>query len=447
MGLEASTVRNFLQCLIALVVLTACSGKDNDDVNGAADQPPNVLLVVVDTLRADHLGIYGYQTAPTSPFLDQLASESLIVDGLKGVTSWTMPSMASLYTGKLPAEHRVMRMTGKVDASLQEPQTLAAQFRQGGYATACMMSNFLLLSGRGFNEGFDVYDDKYARKPDPHRGSTAADVADGGIDWLKKQDGKKPWFLNLHFFDPHTSYEDHPSWSFTDPAYSGWVKGGLGDKDYKANQATSTAEDRRQLAALYDEEIRAVDEALARVAAHLKQSGQWQNTIVIVTSDHGEELAERGYIGHTRTLHFEQVDLPLLIRLPNHRSVMGKRRGLMGQAQLYNTMLELAGLPTRSKSQPSAAPWLLSNEGGSARDMVFFEVDFVPVKPAPDRFVRKRGMQWGMEYKLVVDRKAGLESFYDLQADPGEWKNVITDSRYADQVKQMRSHMAAHTWY
>jgi arylsulfatase A-like enzyme len=445
MALEVKTVRNFLQCVALVALLAACSGNDEPQGGGQA-KPPNVLLVVVDTLRADHLGIYGYDTAPTSPFLDELSQESLVVDGLTGVTSWTMPSMASLFTGKLPSEHRVMRMVGE-GSSLSDAQTLAARFRAGGYATACMMSNFLLVKGKGFNEGFDLYDDGYARLANPHRGSTAADVAGGGIQWLQKQDGDKPWFLNLHFFDPHTSYEDHPEWQFTDPSYSGWVRGGLDDEDYKLHQDTASVADRKQLAALYDEEIRTVDEAIRSVVIELKRRNQWDNTIVIFTSDHGEELAERGYIGHTRTLFAEQIDLPLLVRLPADHSVRGRRAGLLGQARLYNTILDLAGLPINAAAQPSAANWLLSNEANPPQQHAFFEVDFRPYKTDPSRRIRKRGVQLASGYKFIRDLKTGDEAFYNLKNDPGERTNQLHEQGYRAEIDRAVKLLAAHPWY
>ena len=448
MALEVKTVRNFLQCVAVVALLAACSGKGSDPQGSEQAVRPNVLLVVVDTLRADHLGIYGYTTAPTSPFLDELSQESLVVQGLTGVTSWTKPSMASLYTGKLPSEHRVMRMVGGKDGSLREAQTLAARFRTAGYATACMMSNFLMPKGKGFNEGFDLYDDQFINRPDPHRGSTAARVANGGIQWLQKQDGSKPWILNLHFFDPHTSYEDHQEWQFTDSSYRGWVRGGLDNEDYKLHQDSASAADRKQLAALYDEEIRAVDEAFRSVVNELKRRGQWDNTIVLFTSDHGEELAERGYIGHTRTLFAEQIDLPLLLRMPAENSVRGRRAGLLGQARLYNTILDLAGLPTNAQAQPSAAAWLLSNDPNPPQQQAFFEVDFIPYIVDPSRRVRKRGVLFADGLKFVRDLKTGDEFLYDTVLDPGERLNVLDQASYRDLAKAVAVKlMGSHPWY
>ncbi|NQU47536.1 MAG: sulfatase [Planctomycetes bacterium] len=450
MDLKALTVRNFLQLLTVFGLLCSCGSESKDNSAGSGGlsaSAPNVLLVVVDTLRADHLGFYGYSTAPTSPFLDSLQAESIIVEGLQAVTSWTMPSMATLFTGLIPADHKVMRMVGP-GSSLMVTNTLASQFRRSNYATACIMSNFLLGGGgRGFNEGFDWYDFSLCSPSHPHRGSTAKQVAAHGLEWLAKQPADKPWFLNLHFFDPHTSYEDQPAWNFADPSYHGWVVGGLEDEDYKSNQASSSVTDLRQLNAFYDEEIREVDEALRTLIAALKKSGQWQNTMLVFTTDHGEELAERGYIGHTRTLHFEQVDLPLMVRLPKAQQIAARRKGLLGQHRLFNTILELAGLPVVPGAGPSAADWLLGKHADSEQEANFFEVDFVPIIADPTRRIQKRGMQLGQDFKFVYDRKIEEEFLFDLQKDPLERNNVAADPQYAAQVAEMRKRMAAHSWY
>jgi arylsulfatase A-like enzyme len=414
-------------------------------------QPPNLLLVVVDTLRLDHLGFYGYTDHPSSPTLDAWARQSVVVEGLVGVSSWTMPSMATLYTGLTPAEHRVMRMTGpQPDSRLREAKTLAAVMREQGYATACMMSNFLLLGRRGFNQGFDLYDDSFVDLKDPHRGSTADAVADHGIQWLQKhadsQTASKPWLLNLHFFDPHTSYEDHADWNFADPKYSGWVKGGLQDADYKANQASSSASDRAQLGAYYAEEIRAVDRALAKVQRYLQQTGEWQNTLVVVTSDHGEELAERGYIGHTRTLHFEQIDLPLLVRFPGQAHAGERRSGAMSQIDLYATVLDLVGLQPPPERGSSKADWLRGSADLESDQAIFFEVDFLPVKNDPARLIRLQGVKIASLGKFVVDLKTGAEYFF-LPTDTLELNNRISDPGAQPAIKALRVALAAHRWY
>ena len=182
--------------LLGALLLAGCTKE--------ASPPVNVLLVVVDTLRQDHLGAYGYRAHPATPQLDRFAREDAVtLDGMIGVSSWTMPSMATLFTGQFPAEHGVMRMMGE-HSKLSEPRTLAARFGAGGWETGAVQSNFLLQQRRmsGFNRGFQYWDDSPAEQPDPHRGSSAADVANRGLKWLSERDGEHPWFMYLHFSTP-----------------------------------------------------------------------------------------------------------------------------------------------------------------------------------------------------------------------------------------------------
>lgn len=449
---------------VALACVGSCGSDEPQGSQGAGTQP-NVLLLVVDTLRADHLGAYG--AARSVPGIDRLAREGVTIEGLRASTSWTMPSMATLFTGQTPAEHRVMRMRG-LGAQLLEPRTLAAEFQAAGYATGCIMTNFLMLARRGFEEGFDHYDTSLVDPNQPHRGSTASQVADLGIAWLaglsksnrgetgaeseagKEGNTQRPWMLTLHFFDPHTSYEDHPGLSFADPSYEGWVRGGLENADYKANQASSSPADLAQLRAFYDEEVHAVGSAIDRVLRELETRGELENTIVVFTADHGEELAERGYIGHTRTLHFEQVNLPLIVRLPNAEQAGKRRRGLMQQRDLFASLLDLAEIEHELERGQSRAKWLREGLPAMPLDLdAFYEVDFEPVIEDPDRRIHQRAVErrdasGELVGKYVLNLKTGDEY---LWTDEVEGINQIKVKRHAALLAQLRAAMASHRWY
>ncbi len=424
--------------LLALLLAASCSGGE--------PRRPNVLLVVVDTLRQDRLGVYGYDTHPSSPALDAFAAEeAVVVDGLTGVTSWTLPSMATLFTGLSPAEHGVMRMSAE-GRRLDEPRTLAAEFRAAGYATGCVQGNFLLQRswGTGLDRGFEHWDDSVIGA-EAHRGSTAAAVAEQAAAWLERRPPEQPWFLALQFFDPHVAYEDHPEYAFEDPAYEGWVVGGLGGKVLRERAAEAGEADRRQLAAFYAEEVRAVDDAFGRLLAALRARPDWEDTVVVFTSDHGEELAERGWIGHTRTLHFEQVDLPLVVRLPGGERGGSRVEARLGQAGLYATLLELAGLPVPAGRGASFAGVL---RGGPApTGVVPSEVDFVPaLEENSAKRTRLRAAVRG-PHKLVHDLETGSWELFDRAADPAERRDRASDPAAAEVLAELRAWVEQHAWW
>ena len=395
--------------LLAVTGLGGC-GKEESGTR------PNVLLIVVDTLRSDHLQPYGYKGHPTSPILQALVEEdgAQVYRGMLGSSSWTKPGVATLFTGLDGDGHGVMRLAGK-GARLKDPNTLAAEFGKGGYATGCVMSNFLLkrkmpeVMQSDLHAGFDFYDDSVV-PADPHRGVSAPAVTESGINWLQQQ-GEDPWLMVLHYFDPHASFEDHPEVDWLDPEYRGWVIGGASTDLLRQKEKNLSPADRRALVSFYDEEILAVDREIGRVVAHLKATGQWEDTVLIFTADHGEELGERGHIGHTQTLRSELVDLPCIVRVPERwqddwvlEAAVG---GGYAMRQLYPAMLHVAGLELPA-GRTLEAPSILKTQ-----------VDFVPVrKEHVEKYVQKRGVRKdGLYY--VRDMRSGTELLFDLTKDPG----------------------------
>jgi len=371
-----------------LLVAFGCSGWGCGEAIKTPRQP-NVLLVVVDTLRQDHLGAYGFETYPSTPVLDAFAADATLWDGLTCTSSWTMPSMATIWTGLEPSQHGVMRMVGS-SSRLKETQTLAQQFRQAGYTTACVMGNFLLRKDRGvgFHRGFEHWDDSVTQGKDPHHGSTADLIAERANAYLDEfaEEGK-PWLLVLHFFDPHGSYEDQTDWQFTSSEYQGWVQGGLKNKDYMQHQEYSTAADLSQLDALYSEEVAAVDRAFGRVVGHLKETSQWDSTSVVFTADHGEELGEAGYIGHTRNLSPAVTSLPLLIKDVRGYWPAGHQvSALVPQSRIFSTLLDLGNVPL-VPNRPAPLNWK-----DARSEPCFVQVDFEPIRPEPSKRIRKRAV-------------------------------------------------------
>jgi len=394
------------------------------------------LLVVVDTLRADHLTTYGYEVNPTTPNLQRLVDRDgmTAVPNLVASSSWTKPSMATLFTGLEPADHDVMRLIG-ANSKLRDPHTLAAEFAAAGYDTGCVMSNFLLTkrTQSGFDAGFQFYDDSAGVKKEPHRGSTAKQVTDSGIEWLTDRDPDKPWLLVLHYFDPHASFEDHPDVDWLDPSYSGWVVGGASTDVLREHEKSCSDDDQAALSAFYDEEIHAVDAQVQRVVEHLQRQGQWQSTVTVFTADHGEELGERGHIGHTQTLFPELVEIPLLVRVPepwrSSWSLPEASGGGHVLSQLYGAMMGVADIPLpkgRSVSPP---------------DYVTSEVDFQPVrKEHLEKYVQKRLVRRG-SFSLIKDLRDGSELLFNHVDDPRMSSPLSAEHpQHGELLELMREH-------
>lgn len=426
-------------CLAALTFCFALSSCSDDPQADYPSKRPNVLLVVVDTLRSDHLTPYGYDTNNTTPMLQQLVdSQQLdVLPGLLAASSWTKPSMATLFTGLAPSQHGVMRLIGE-NSKLQDMHTLAAEFKAAGYDTGCVMSNFLLTkrTKTGYDSGFDFYDDSTGTKKDPHRDSTAQAVTDSGIQWLGQRNPDKPWFLVLHYFDPHASFEDHADVNWLDPAYTGWVTGGASTDLLREHEASCSPEDQAALAAFYDEEIHAVDRNLGRAVEFLKNSEQWQDTVMVFTADHGEELGERGHIGHTQTLFPELIEIPLLVRVPEPWRPFWKLPSSAGggyqMTQLYPAFLGVAAIELPPGRSSEAPPYLA------------VEVDFEPVrKEHVEKFVQKRLVRSGA-FTLIMDRRSGQELLFNHELDP--LMLAPLDEQHP-QRKQMRGLLDTHDWW
>lgn len=417
-------------CAALAILLGASCGGPHESA------PANVLLVVVDTLRRDHLPMHGYAAHDTAPALAEFvrAGGAIVEDGLIGCSSWTKPSMATLFTGLPPAQHGVMRLVGP-GARLQDPHLLALEFARAGYATGCVMSNHLLTRGTraGFDAGFEFWDERPARLQ--HAGTSAREVADSAMAWLAQQDGSRPWFLVAHFFDPHAVFVDHPERDWFEPGYGGWVQGADSTELLREWQDKCADADRRQLVALYDEEVRAVDDAFGRMLQALDARADGARTLVVFTSDHGEEIAERGMIGHTRTLHAELNDLPLIVRpARGTRGAWELPRppgGGVAQQQLYAAILRGAGLPV-----PDGRDAVPAYQAA--------EVDFVPViQNHTEKYARKRAIVAG-EYKLIRDLASGATLLYDRAADPREFDPLPAGHPERARLEQL---LAAHVWW
>jgi arylsulfatase A-like enzyme len=409
--------------------------------------PPNVVMVVIDTLRADRVGWMGESAeASLTPFLDGLAARGAVLPNAFAQAPETRPSVASLFTSRHPLQHGVRELRSVLPPA---ERTIAEVLHEHGWATGGFCANPSVLPSQGFTQGFDRFDvpDFYDDHRDKQR---AADVNARALAWIDHLAGRRPLFLYLQYMEPHPP--------FTVPA--GELERLLEERQRpdaqraiarsllvpKATDGLFMLLDFAEvdrgvlgpLADVYDAEVRDLDRALAALFAGLEARGVLTNAVVVVTADHGEEFLEHVRLGHGGALYEEAVRIPLAILGPG--VVPGQRLGdVVSHVDLAPTILALAGLapePTfegRSLAEPLRTRWWLTALRG------WFDGDGEP--PAA-LLSQPQESSWGFRPhadglvvgadKLVVGRDGAIETF-DLDDDPDErTPDALSDTRRAE---------------
>jgi len=327
----------------ALTLLVFSCGRPENPGAAASRRPP-IVLVLVDALRPDHLGCYGYRR-PTSPVLDSLAASAALFANAVAVSSWTKPSIPSLFTSLYPSQHSVFEGsahgdTPESDVLPDEAVTLAETLKERGYATAAFVNNLHLRPRFGLAQGFDRYEE--LSEPAPV-------MVQHLLAWLHGVSGPeaRPFFAYIHVLDAH--------WPYTVSAAAAQAVGG--DRQQIAPNAVDRSlrdavnqglvklspEALEGLIARYDAAIRSVDDALGELLAGLTAGSALDEMVVLVTADHGEEFLEHGLLGHGDALYEESLHVPLILRLP-HREAAGRRiAARVTSLDVMPTLLELAG--------------------------------------------------------------------------------------------------------
>lgn len=385
----------------------------------------NFIIVSIDTLRPDHLGCYGY-TRPTSPAIDSFAADSVRFATAISHGSSTTIAHASIFTSMIPAIHGAT--WAKKHAISAELPTLAEILSQHGYRTVSYNGGGQVSERFGFSRGFSVYDSWTT--PD-YEHERLRDRIQSGIDWLKSNRDQK-FFMFLHSYEVHHPYApDAEHQRLFNAGYSGPLVTPITEKLlYRTNikQHRMNRADRDFVVGSYDAEIRGADQAFAALIEHLKQSGLYDKTVIILTSDHGEEFEERGWIGwHAHTLYDELLRVPLLVKLPQRisagRTVDQQVRGI----DLMPTILEIAAIPLPAHLQGSSLIPLIEGRPDPADRTTISERDVKREKRALS--VRTERWKW---YR---------ESLYDLGADPLEKRNVAAE--FPEVVEDLRAGLDA----
>ncbi len=369
----------------------------------------NVVLISIDTLRADHLSSYGYERE-TSPNLDRLASAGVLFEGAYAHAPKTAPSHMSLMTSVLPEVHRVgNRVQGRRGARLSPGlPTLAELLHDAGYQTVAFTSGGNVGGGLGFRRGFERYE---------HLSVDARESFGRAADWVAGSPSQ-PFFLFVHTYQTHAPYLPPPGYYelYTDPGYAGRIPGrpgahrGRAPGEFMRLADFGDPSDVAHLQDLYDGCIRYVDDRLGSLLDALEEAGASDDTIVIVASDHGEEFLEHAGSGHS-TLFDEVLRVPLIFRMP---PALGDRPGLrvrepVGLVDVVPTILELLGLPPLAHSQ-----------GRSLLPLLRGEPDLSPRPGYAQTLTREASALRLGRFKLVRD---GPEPrLFDLVEDPREQK-------------------------
>jgi len=294
---------------------------------------PNVLLIIADALRADHLGCYGYNR-PTSPQIDKFAADALVFEKAMSNSPWTKPSMGTVFTSLYPHEHQAFSwMDNLSDGCL----TLAEVFRNRNYATFSIQTNSSITKKHNFKQGFQYYDEMVLEKGEI--------VTSHFNSWIKKHK-KKPFFAYLHYMDTHVPYNAPQEFSqiFKLKDNSLFTPGEFQTIDVRLlGEMGLSINNKQSLVNLYDAAIKYFDCNFEKIVDNLKKLGILNKTIIILTSDHGEEFWEHDGFAHGHTVYNELLHVPLIIGYSSH--LPGKHiKSHVQLLDLFPTILSLAGI-------------------------------------------------------------------------------------------------------
>jgi arylsulfatase A-like enzyme/Tfp pilus assembly protein PilF len=396
-----SDFRRLIVILIAIAPLHATA-------QTPAKPALNVVLITIDTLRADHVGCYGYKQIKT-PNIDALAADGVRFERAFAVVPVTLPSHTSMLTGTYPMLSGMHDFSGNKLSPAQP--TLASVLKQAGYRTGAVIAAAVLDSRFGLNQGFDFYYDHFdfnrldeANLDEMERpGNEVADVA---LDWLAKNSQKR-FFLWMHLYDPHFPYRPHEPYR----------------REYAAQP--------------YDGEIAFADEQVGRLLRFLKEKGIYQNTVIVLCGDHGESLGEHGEKTHGFFIYNATMHVPLIIRSPGNATA-ATVSDPVSLVDLMPTILGAVGLEVPSQVQGrSLLPELHGDGRGkdpAGRDRVLYGETFLP--RIHFNWSELRGSE-NTRYHFI---DAPRPELYDLANDPGEVHNLFTEKKAV--AEEMRAKLA-----
>jgi len=390
---------------------------------------PSFIVLLVDTLRADYLGAYGFEGA-ISPKLDRLAAESLLFENCFANAPWTKPSIATLFTSLPPAVHGVTGMGepswsgegGLAEVLPEEAETIAERFRGAGYRTAAFVANPFISPRYGYSQGFEVFERKE---------KTEALLA-SSTEWLAAQAKRRePFFLYLHVMDVHGPYraprrdfeavlqmDQGVSRTLTEEEYARIP-------EYLRGTDWASEEERYRLnswRAKYGAGVHAFDRAIGPFLDELRATSVLDRAYLVLTADHGEELMEHGGWNHGNNLYDHQLHVPLLIRKPLAADAGRRIASLVSLVDLMPTLSAAGGVEAPPGTLGRDFSALLRGGGDASTSAVFAS--------AVNEYPRIQGVRT-LSHKLIWDEDRGALELYDVLADPKECLNLSEEDRPA----------------
>ena len=387
---------------------------------------PNVLLIGIETLRADHVGCLGY-FRDTTPTLDKLAKEGVVFSRAVAASSWTIPAVMSVFTSFYPGVHRTTDHRKKLPEKIG---TLAEVLEKNGFMTAAFVSTTVLDSRHGFSRGFDLYDDfsvqlaigldLFGKNETAKQGifsgaPTSEPLNRAAISWLRKNH-HKPFFMFVFYFDPHSDYvPPAPFDTVFDPGYEGSIDG-RGISFEPKRSTCPPKKDLDHLIALYDGEILYTDGYISDLLEKFEEYGILDRTLVVVFGDHGEQFYEHGSASHGWTLYNEVIDVPLIFRWPPMVAKGTTVSAIVSQVDVMSTILDYLDVEYDGFVQGSSLRPLIEGQKDKLHEVVYAELNIEGSKVFSAAI--------GKDHKFILDLNTGGKQLFDLSVDSREQESV-----------------------
>jgi arylsulfatase A-like enzyme len=389
----------------------------------AEGKAPLAIIYLVDTLRADHTGVYGYPRK-TTPELDAFARDAVVFDTAVAHASWTKPSVASILTSRLPGQHRAVQLRDPLDPS---NITIAQRLHDRGWATGAAIANSVIYGAESeFDRGFDVFAGLHGPNDRPSKLVGADVVVDSALAFLRSRRGL-PTFLYVHTMDPHVPYEPPPPF---DRMFEPFPAPGHPGRDPRTDYKEPL--DRDRMIGQYDGDVAFGDREFGRFVRELKAAGLYRDALLVFIADHGEEFLDHGRWLHGRTLFDELIRIPLVVKLPGNRGAGTRVAGQVQGIDVVPTVLEAMGLPLTPDLRGQPLQRVLA--GDAKPRPAIAEIShrgFVAhgVRTDGDKYIRR--------FSPDDD-----ELYFDLRKDPRETRSLVAENPARVRVLQAEAEAA-----